>query len=426
MRTIIRQGYILTATDDQIRKASVGIEEDQIVFIGDEPDTFMPDRVIDGSRGLIMPGLINTHTHSAMSLLRNYADDLPFWEWLMEKIWPIEEKMEAHDVYWGSMLSIAEMIFGGTTAFGDMYFCSEETAKAAASAGIRCSIAKGLVGSSEEDNKRFTDTRRLVNQWHGAANGLITIMAGPHAPYTCDDAFIGKVLDLCRELNISIHIHLAESRKEVEESLKKHGRSPIQHMDHLGLFTCHTLAAHCVHLLPADFDILQKNGVSVAHNPTSNLKLGNGIAPVTQLLQRSINVCLGTDGSASNNNQNLFEEMHIAALLAKGISEDPTTAPADIMLGMATKNGAKALGIDHETGTLEKGKKADLIMINLDQPHFYPQHNLSASLVYSAQASDVNLVMVNGVILMERGELKTIDQEKLIFEISNISQRLMG
>ena len=426
MKTLIRNAKVLTMAGGPIETKDIGIENDHIKYVGNVPDSFEADYIVDGDGHLAMPGLINAHTHSSMSLLRNYADDLPFWEWLTEKVWPIEEKMGPEEVYWGTMLSNAEMIKSGITAYADMYFYSAETAKASVEAGLRCSIAQGLIGSSDKDQEKLNATRQLFKEWHKTGDGLITVMAGPHAPYTCDDAFLTKVIELCSELNIPIHTHLSESEKEVKDSLNKNGRSPIQHMAHLGLFKHHTLAAHCVHLLEEDVDVLRDQGVHVVHNPSSNLKLGNGISPVSKLLSSGVNVSIGTDGSSSNNNLNMFEEVHLAALLAKGSTRDPAVLPAFQALEMATKNGAAALNLGHETGTLEPGKKADLILVNLEQPHLYPHFQLDASMVYSAQASDVRTVMVNGKILMEKGELKTIDLEKTYHEIKRITKKLVG
>jgi 5-methylthioadenosine/S-adenosylhomocysteine deaminase len=425
MKILIKQALVLTMTDDTITSAEIGILDDTILFIGQAPEDFSPDKIIDGKDCLVMPGLVNAHTHSAMSLLRNYADDIPFWDWLTKKVWPVEGRMNAEDIYWGSMLSIAEMIRSGITSFADMYFHSGATARAAVDCGIRCSIAQGLLGSSEEDEMRFADTRRLTEEWHQTHNGLITVMAGPHAPYTCDDAFIAKVLDLCTELGLPIHIHLSESRKEVDDSLARYGHSPIQHMNTLGVFSHHTLAAHCVHLMPEDFSILSENNVHVVHNPASNLKLGNGIAPLAKMFKEGISVSLGTDGSSSNNNLNLFEEMNLASLLAKGTSHDPTVVPAYEALKMGTINGAKALNIDAAVGTLEPGKKADLILVDLNKPHFHPNYNPVSSLVYSAQASDVKTVIINGNIVMENHAFTTIDIEKTYEHITTISGRLI-
>jgi len=227
MKILIKEAQVMTMWDQTLAKKSIGIIDDTIAFVGEIPEDFQEDKIIEGEGFLVMPGLVNAHTHSAMSLLRNYADDIPFWEWLTEKVWPVENQMGAPEVYWGSMLSIAEMIRSGVTAFADMYFLSEETAKAAVQGGMRASIAKGLVGSSENDADRLAGTKELTRTWHRAENGLITVMAGPHAPYTCDDAFLHKVTNLCDELNIPIHIHLSESLKEVEDSLSSMAAHPF-------------------------------------------------------------------------------------------------------------------------------------------------------------------------------------------------------
>ncbi len=424
MNILIRNATILTMDSEELVKGNIGIEKDRIAFIGNKPETFEADYEIEAEEHLAMPGLVNAHTHSAMSLLRNYADDIPFWEWLTEKVWPIEEKMNDKDVYWGTMISIAEMFRSGTTAYADMYFHSEETAKASCEAGIRCSVAKGLIGSSEEDEKLFADTRGIHRDWNGAGDGIITVMAGPHAPYTCDPGFLHKVMDLCAELRMPLHIHLSESEKEVEESIKKFGKSPIAHVHALGLFQHHTLAAHCVHLVPGDISLLKEGGVHVAHNPLSNLKLGNGTAPVTEMHQAGINLSIGTDSSCSNNNLNLFEEMKMASLLAKGRTADSTVLSAFETLKMATINGYKALNLDESLGKLKAGSKADLILIDMNQPHWYPHQNLKSSLVYSSQGSDVSTVIVNGKIVMEKRELKTIDLQRVKYESDKIVDRI--
>ncbi len=424
MKILIKNAKVLTMSGEPIERKEIGIENDRFTFVGNAPEGYEADIVIDGEGHIAMPGIVNAHTHSSMSLLRNYADDLPFWEWLTEKVWPVEEKMGPEEVYWGTMLSNAEMIRSGITAYADMYFYSAETAKASLEAGLRCSIAQGLIGSSDKDKEKLEATRQLYREWHMTGDGLITVMAGPHAPYTCDDAFLTKVIELCAELNLPIHTHLSESEKEVKDSLEKHGRSPIQHMNHLGLFKQHTLAAHCVHLRDEDFEILRENQVHVVHNPSSNLKLGNGISPVSRLLLSGVNVSIGTDGSCSNNNLNMFEEIHLAALLAKGSTRDPAVLPAYQALEMATKNGAAALNLGSETGKIQTGMKADVILVDLEQPHLYPHYQLDASLVYSAQASDVRTVIVNGKIVMEKGELKTIDLEKTYYEIKRITNKL--
>jgi 5-methylthioadenosine/S-adenosylhomocysteine deaminase len=323
------------------------------------------------------------------------------------------------------MLGVAELIRSGVTCFSDMYFFMEETAKAVEEAGIRAVLARGLVGGDNDDGRRFEETRKLYKSWHNGAGGRIKVMVGPHAPYTCSPGYLRKVVELARELNVGIHIHIAESADEVEESLKNYGKSPVRHIYDLGLFDIPTVAAHCVHLSDEDIEILAENKVSVVNNPTSNLKLASGFAPVEKMIKKGINVALGTDGPSSNNNLNMFEEMNLAAIINKSVNHDATSIPAITAIKMATVNGAKALGLEKEIASIEVGKKADLIIIDTQKPHFYPRHNIISALAYSAQASDVKTVIVDGKIVMEDYEIKTIDTERIMFEAEKAAKDLM-
>lgn len=410
MNLLIKNANILTMTrDNETIIGDIAIEGNIIKHIGEVPSEFKADNIIDAKDKLAMPGLVNAHTHVTMSLFRNYADDLPFWPWLTEKIWPVEEKLVPKHAYWGTLLSIAEMIRSGVTCFADMYFFMDETAKAVSQTGIRASLSRGLVGNEKEGLEKIEGNVKLYHDWNGKANGRINVMLGPHAPYTCSPEYLKEVIKAAKELNAGIHIHLSESEKEIEDSIKAYGKTPIEHVNDLGLFDCHTLAAHCVYLTDRDIEILKEKNVNVANNPGSNLKLGNGFAQVDKMIKEGINVALGTDGSSSNNNLNMFEEMNLAALINKGINKDPVSVSAYTAMKMGTINGAKALGLDDQIGTLEVGKKADLILIDLEQPHFYPKYNLISALAYSAQASDVDTVIVDGKVLMENREFKTLD-----------------
>lgn len=420
MKILIKDTAILRMVDqtEGILYGDIAIEDDKIVAIGTVPDGFAPDHVIEGKKQLAMPGLINAHTHMAMSLMRNYADDLPLMTWLSEKIWPIEAGLTPDDVYLGTMLSIAEMIRSGSTTFNDMYFEMEEVAKAVEISGVRANLSRGMIGNDTEGLEKLENSRAFHEAWNGKADGRIVVDIAPHAPYTCSDGFIKKAVSLSKELNTQIHVHLSESLFEVNESLEKYGVTPIKKMEDLGMFEVKTNAAHCVHLHDEDFEILKKHDVSVLYNPSSNLKLGNGFAKVSKMIGMGINVALGTDGSSSNNNINMFEEMHLCALVNKGIEADPTAIPAYKALEIATINGAKALGIDDMVGTLEIGKKADLILVDLNKPHLVPQYDLVAMLVYSAAASDVKTVLCNGKVLMQDYEIKSFD-EKLILAMAD-------
>jgi len=426
MSILIKNTQILTMASDtpEIIQGDVGIEKERIVFIGQSPDTFRPDKVIDGTNTILMPGLVNAHTHISMSLMRNYADDLPFWPWLTEKIWPIEENLTGEDCYWGAMLSIAEMIRSGITMFADMYFFMDDVARAVKTAGIRANLTRGIV-SGEEEHAKLIEALDFRNNWHLSNDERIYVDLAPHAPYTCNAKIMNEIRMASEEFNTRIHIHLSETTKEVQDSYDEHGKSPIKNMLDQEIFTRPTFAAHCVHLSDEDIKILAENDVSVVNNPGSNLKLGNGFAPVSKLLDAGVNVALGTDGSSSNNNLNMFEEINLAAVVNKAVNNDTTVVPAYKALQMATVNGAKALGLLSEIGTIEVGKKADVILIDLEKPHFYPRLDLVASLVYSAQASDVKTVICNGEILMENRELLTFNEREVWKMANECAQNLI-
>lgn len=428
MNILIKNTSILTmnAQNELLENKSIAIEDDKIKYIGDVPIDFKADKVIDGMDKVVMPGLVNAHTHVAMSLFRNYADDLPFWEWLTEKIWPIEEKLTPEDVYWGSMLSIIEMIKSGVTCFNDMYFFMEETARAVSGSGMRARLSRGLTGQAASKDLKLNENIKLHENWNNKGDGRITVMLGPHATYTCSPEYLGETVKVAKELNVGLHIHISESKKEVDDNFAQYGVSPVKHLENIGVFEIPTIAAHCVHLSDEDIDILAKNRVSVVNNPGSNLKLGNGFARVEKLLEKGVNVALGTDGSSSNNNLNMFEEINLAATINKAVNNNPISIPAITALEMATKNGAKALQLDGEIGSIEVGKKADIIIIDFKQPHLYPRYNIISSLAYSAQASDVETVIINGNIVMENHEIKNIDVEEVMVNVQRCANRLIS
>lgn len=410
-------------------QGDIAIEGSIIKAVGDMgqiDDQWQADKVIDGTGKVALPGFINCHTHGAMTLLRSYADDLPLMQWLEKKIWPLESKLEAEDVYWGSMLCILEMIKSGTTTFADMYFFMDQVAQAVSITGIRADLARGLIGITPRSEQSLEEAEALVRQWHNNAGGRITVRLGPHAPYTCPPAFLEKVMQLAADLNVGIHIHLAETKNELDSINSQYGKSPIQLMADLGVFQFPTLAAHCVHVSKEDIDIMARQRVGVAHNPESNMKLASGIAPVPQMIAAGVNVGLGTDGAASNNNLDMLEEMRTAALLHKVQTMDPTVLSSYQALLMATRNGAKVLGLEDIIGQLKPGMKADLILINMQQPHLYPCHDVLAHLVYAAQASDVQTVLIDGKIVMEDRHLTTINEQEVMNEIANRARRLVS
>jgi len=375
-----------------------------------------------------MPGLVNAHTHSSMTLLRNFADDLGLEEWLFNRIFPMEAKLGPEDIYWGTMLAIAEMIKSGTTCFADMYLHMDEVARAVLETGIRANISKGpLVSNFRGKPGISVDTdgcTEFFKSWNGKGNGRIKTCVEIHSVYLYDEQSLREAAVLAKQLNAGVHIHVLETETERNNSIKMYGMDPAEACLAFGIFDVPVIAAHCIHLSDRDMEILKDRKVNAVHNPSSNLKLGSGIAGVPEMLKKGINVCLGTDGAASNNNLNMFEEMHLAALLHKGVGKDPTLMKAEQVLKMATVNGASALGFGNDTGMIKESMKADLILLNIDKPHLCPVNNPVSAVVYSAQASDVDTVIIDGRIVMENRELKTIDEEMVKYKAGEICKRL--
>lgn len=424
MDLLIKNANIITMDEGLcIENGCIGITGEEISFVGQSCEG-KAKRIIDLHGNIVMPGLVNTHTHMPMSLLRGYADDLPLQEWLFDKIFPIEDKLTGEDAYWGTLLSCLEMIASGTTTFNDMYFHSMHIAKATLESGMRANITRGTTDmSGEEGGKlRLLESVSLYEQFHQEKK--LKIDVGLHAIYVCSLPYLEKIAQLAQDLKAGIHLHLSETKLENIECFEKYNKTPAQLFEQAGLFQFRTVAAHCVHLSDDDIAILQKNNVHISHNPCSNLKLASGIAPIGKYQNAGLNVALGTDGASSNNNLNLFKEIQLAATLHKGATNEPTLITAQQALEMATVNGAKALGREQEIGKIKQGLKADMIFINTDSPHMQPLHHLTSSVVYAAQASDVYSVMVGGQFLLENREYKTLDYEKIKFEINKICQRL--
>ncbi len=408
----------MTGPEDFYPEGEIGIENDRILFVGEKgsaPDSFIPDQIIDLPEDVIMPGLINTHTHAAMTMLRSYADDLPLMPWLQTKIWPFEDKMSDEDIYWGTLLALGEMIQSGTTTMLDMYASMDQVAKAVLEAGTRGVLSRGLIGNAPNGERAFAENIDLVKNYHGAGQGRIQVMFGPHAPYTCSGEFLQRVKQEADRLGVGIHIHVAETEDEIKTIKEQYGKTPVQWLEELGLFGGHVVAAHCVHLTEEDQEIMAQNKVFIAHNPESNMKLNSGTAPIPELRSRGVVVGLGTDGTSSNNNLDMFGEMRSAAFQQK-LVKGATALPAYEVLQMATVDGARTLGL-HDVGVLAPGYKADLISINFDQPHFYPRFSIPAHLVYVAHAGDVRTVMVDGKILMQERQLMTIDIKRVCREV---------
>ena len=356
---------------------------------------------IDGSRSVALPGLVNTHTHAAMTLLRGFADDLPLQQWLSEKIWPLEAHLTGNDVYWGTRLACLEMIRSGTTAFQDMYFFMEDAARAVEAAGIRAVLTYGFIDLSSEEKREheIRATERFVAHIKSLNNPRIKAAAGPHAIYTVSQEGLRWLAGFSGEQEIGIHIHLSETGQEVADSQKTWGMRPAQFLDRCGILTPMTVAAHCCWLDHEECVLLGKRGVSVAYNPSSNMKLAvNRAMPYHWLSEAGVNVSLGTDGCSSNNNLDLFEEMKIGALLQKFSWNSPTLLPASEMLSAATSGGARALGIG--SGTIAPGEPADIILLDRDCVCNTPMHSITSNAVYSCSGSAVTTVICQGSVLM--------------------------
>lgn len=407
-------------------KQNIAIEDNKIVYVGKAvPQDFVADEVVDGKGKLATAGMVNTHGHVSMTLLRSYADDMALMDWLQNKIWPIEDKMDANDIYWGAMLGIVEMLKGGTTCFADMYAFMEDVARACAETGIRANLCRGLIGVAPDKDVKLAENTILAKNWQGYDNGRIRVTYGPHAPYTCPVDYLEKVIKEAASNNAEIQMHLCETKFEVETVIKEHGMTPIQLMDKLGMFELGTIAAHCVHLTEEDMDIMAAKNVRVAHNPQSNLKLASGIAPVARMLEKGICVGLGTDGASSNNNLDMLEECRAAAMLHKATTFDPLVVPAKKAWEMATVDGAKTLGFKN-LGLLEAGQEADIVLWDMHKPYWYPRHNKLSQLVYAANSTDADTVFVAGKKVVEGDKLLTFDEEKIYAEAEVRTRKLLN
>ena len=424
-RLLLHSGRYLNPAG-KVVDGDIGIENGRILFCGEAPPNWEAAEKIDCGNKLTTPGLVNAHTHAAMTLFRSYADDMALMDWLQKKIWPAEANLTAEDVYWGTQLAIAEMLASGTTAFADMYFFMDQVAKACVETGMRASLSRGLIavdGPGQEE--RFAENEQLFNDFHGAADGRITVMLGPHAPYTCPPRCMEKVVGIARRIGAEIHVHLSETKDEVEKCKSIYGKSPVALLDGLGVFDCGTLAAHCVWVSEEDIQILAEKKVRVVHNPSSNLKLASGAAPVAAMLNAGVTVALGTDGATSNNKLDMLEEIRMASFLQKLDRMDPTVLPSSQVLQVAHQGGAAAIGQGDVLGRIEPGYKADLAIYDTTAPHWFPQHDLASILTYAAASADVSHTLVDGRVLYRNGEFTTLDIAKVKAETNARGLRLV-
>ena len=423
-KILIKNGKVLLFRNNDviIEEKDVLIENGKIIKI-EKSIQDKVDKVIDAKNHIVMPGLINTHAHIPMSIFRETTEGCKLYEWLNDKIWPIEDKLTRDDIYWASMLSYIEMISTGTTCVNDQYFMPEQIRDAAVNSGVRAAITRPIVDMGGDLQTRI-DEFRAFYELRDENNDLITYSVAPHALYTCSDKALKACADLAKEYNLPIHVHFLESIDEIEDIKNKHGRSAIQVlMDYFK--DVHTILAHCVKLTDEDIEILKTMDCSIVHNPISNLRLGCKIADTTKYIKNGLNVALGTDGQGSGSNLDMFDAMRVACLIQGGIHENEARITAKDVIKMATINGAKALKLEDKVGNLEEGKQADIIIVDteekLDNIKMIPNLNQIANLVYNTSGLNVETTIVNGEILMENKQIKHIDVDNIIRNVNKMN-----
>ena len=413
---LIKNALILNPNNFENKKQSLLIKGNLIAEIADEIDEAGVEKIIDADGKILLPGLINTHTHLSMTLFRGLADDLSLDSWLNDHIWPMEANLNGDYCYIGALLGAIEMIKSGTTTFSDMYFYMEDVARAVEDAGIRAVLSYGMIdfGDAERRENEINQNMTLFNSCNGMANGRIKVFLGPHSPYTASEDLLKKVRELADEYNMDIHIHVSETQKEINDSLDEKGLRPFEYLEKIGFLGPDVVAAHCVWLSDEEIEIIKKHGVKVSHNPCSNMKLASGVSPVSKLIENDICVSIGTDGASSNNNLDLIEELKTASLLQKVSTLDPKVLSSDEAIEMATIKGAETLGLSDEIGSIEVGKKADIILIDTNAANMTPDSSsLSSNVIYSANGSNVDTTICDGKILMENKKLTELDENEI-------------
>jgi len=423
MSVLIKNCTILTQDSKRrILKGDILVEGDRITKVGGST-TARAEHKIDGTGKLALPGFLNCHTHAAMSLLRGYAEDMELQDWLLKKIWPAEKKFSEKSVYAGSLLSCLEMIKGGTACFNDTYFFMDEVARAAQKSGMRASLGYSMIDMGDEKKRKseFEIEEKFIRSWKGKER--VSVWVAPHAVNTCSEELLIKSRELAKKHGAGIHIHVSETRGEVFKTLKETGKRPVDYLNSLGILGKKTLAAHCVWVTKSEISVLAKTGTSVCTNPVSNMKLaGGGAAPLPDMLEAGVNVCLGTDGPASNNSQSMLESMKFCDLLQRNMRWDPCALKTQDVLDFATRNGAKALGLN--SGSIEAGKLADIILIDLKAPNKAPVHSPLANIVYSCNDGNVTHSIINGKLVMEDRKVLTLDEEKVIENAQKEAERI--
>ncbi len=405
----------------------VATKGDTIDYIGKEMPKEDYGTMIDGKNKILMPGLVNNHAHAPMTLLRGYAENLPLKDWLFTKVFPFESHIDKKAAYNGTLLAIMEMAQFGFTSFSDMYYHCDAICDAVLESGFKANISRGITHMNNEsikDLESYRETLQLIDRYHGREDGKIIVDTCIHGEYTSHPLVVKDMVDLTEAHGLRVHIHLSETKEEHDECIRRHGKTPTEYFLDLGLFNSPTVAAHCNYVTDEDIEILAAKGVAVATCPSSNAKLGQKVAPISKMLNKGVLVTLGTDGSASNNVLNGFRDLNHMAIMQKSLFEDPTLIGPEDALRIATLSGALSQGRG-KTGTIEVGNKADLIMIDTSKPHFQPVFDWPTHLVYTAQGSDVCFTMVDGQVLYDHGEFKTIDQEKVYYEVNASKNQIL-
>jgi len=432
MSLLIRDcSWIVTqnASRNVLKNSSVYVEDGRIAEIGKQAARDA-DRVLNGEGMILLPGLINTHTHAPMVIFRGYADDMPLQEWLSEKIWKLEPNMTRETCYWGAMLSCLEMIASGTTTFNDMYFFVEDVARGVAESGLRAVLSSVIIDVSPDSKLHRDNAGKVLDFLKGLKNPLLTPAIAPHAVYSCSEETLLWAKDRADEEQISVHTHIAETKTEQAEMENKRKQKVVEYLDRIGFLHRNVVGAHCVWLSSNEIKLLAQSGTKVAHCPVSNMKLAVGAAaPVSEMLQSGVCVGLGTDGAASNNTLNMFETMKFCALLHKHSRWDPTVLPAQRALDLATIEGAKVLGMEKKIGSIEAGKQADLILVNTRSPNMMPIHGrdtVISDLVYSVGTANVDTTIVNGRVLMQRHHFVALDPSAILDNVSKVTEDLLA
>jgi len=428
MELLFKDITVITMADDILYNVCVGVDKGKISYVGEYKPEFVAERIINGVDKLLLPGLYNCHAHTPMSLMRGYASDLDLQDWLFNHIFPVEKKYTRDITYAGALISVAEMLSCGVIAFSDMYFMIDCIARAVDESGMKANLSHGMTAFTPDfdyfKDRCYTETAFVWNNYHNSDNGRIKADVSIHGEYTSFEGAWHQASDYAKKNDLIMHLHLSETQVEHDNCKKKYGLTPAQIFNKHGIFDSKTVAAHCVWIEEEDIDILKERDVTLVHNPVSNLKLSSGVAPISNCIKAGINVALGTDGPSSNNSQDLLADLKLASILQKNHTDNPTSLPAYEALKLVTVNGAKAQGREKESGQIAVGFDADIVMLDMCSPRQTPVIDPIASVVYSCTGRDVELTICQGRILYEKGEYKTIDIEKAIFDAKQATKKL--